>query len=141
MSPRKPPPPPSQPPPPPPAPDDDDPLAAFELPADVMSQTFEHAISDDASRAHERGHAVAAALQRALKGSMVEYGFPGIVTAHLKSGAVARCGGPALGWMVDVERQLGGEVVTIEVEIADSETDVKKIAQELAKVLKKGRFV
>jgi hypothetical protein len=116
---------------------DDDPLAAFELPPDVMSQTFEHAISDDASIAHERGHAVAAALQRLLKGSTVEYGFPGIVTAHLKSGAVARCGGPALGWMVDVVRKPGAETDTIEVDIADDETDVKKIAEVLAKVLKR----
>ena len=134
MSPRRP-----SPPPPPPDPDDD-PLAAFELPPDVMSQTFEHAISDDASIMHERGHAVATALQRALKGSMVEYGFPGIVTAHLKSGAMARCGGPALGWMVDVVRTPGGETETIEVAIADGETDVKMIAQVLAKALKKGRF-
>jgi hypothetical protein len=127
--------------PPDPAPDpDDDPLAAFELPPDVMSQTFEHAISDDASLLHERGHAVAAALQRKLKGSMVEYGFPGIVTAHLVSGAVARCGGPALGWMVDVVRTPGRETVTIEVAIADDETDVKVIADVLAKALKKGRF-
>ena len=126
---------------PPPPPDrDDDPLAAFELPPDVMSQTFEHAISDDASIAHERGHAVASALQRKLKGSIVEYGFPGIVTVHLKSGAVARCGGPALGWMVDVVRAPGGETETIEVPIADDETDVKKIAEVLAKALKKGRF-
>jgi hypothetical protein len=125
------------PPSPPSPPEDDDPLAAFELPPDVMSQTFEHAISDDASLLHERGHSVAAALQRALKGSMVEYGFPGIVTVHLKSGAIARCGGPALGWMVDVERAPGAEMDTIEVEIADDETDVKKIAQVLAKVLKK----
>jgi hypothetical protein len=120
----------------PPAPDDD-PLAAFELPPDVMSQTFEHAISDDASIAHERGHAVAAALQRLLKGSTVEYGFPGIVTAHLKSGAVARCGGPALGWMVDVVHEPGAETDTIEVDIADGETDVKRIAEVLAKVLKR----
>jgi hypothetical protein len=124
---------------PPPDPDDD-PLAAFELPPDVMSQTFEHAISDDASITHERGHAVAAALQRKLKGSMVEYGFPGIVTAHLKSGAVARCGGPALGWMVDVVRAPGADTETIEVAIADDETDVKVIADVLAKALKKGRF-
>jgi hypothetical protein len=129
------------PPPPPPSPDpDDDPLAEFELPPDVMSQTFEHAISDHASITHERGHAVAAALQRALKGSIVEYGFPGIVTAHLKSGAVARCGGPALGWMVDVMRAPDGETETIEVAIADDETDAKKIAEVLAKALKKGRF-
>lgn len=136
MSPRKPPPPPS-PPPAPSSPSDDDPLAAFELPPDVMSQTFEHAISDVASVAHERGHAVAAGLQRALKGSVVEYGFPGIVTVHLKSGAVARCGGPALGWMVDVVRVPGGETDTIEVAIADSESDVKVIVGALAKVLKR----
>lgn len=129
MSPRRPPNPPPDP--------DDDPLAAFELPPDVMSQTFEHAISDDASITHERGHAVASALQRKLKGSMVEYGFPGIVTAHLASGAVARCGGPALGWMVDVVRTPGGETETIEVAIADDETDVKKIADVLAKALKR----
>jgi hypothetical protein len=129
MSPRRPPTPPPDP--------DDDPLAAFELPPDVMSQTFEHAISDAASIMHERGHAVASALQRKLKGSTVEYGFPGIVTAHLTSGAVARCGGPTLGWMVDVVRTPGGETETIEVAIADDETDVKKIADVLAKALKR----
>ncbi len=118
-------------------PDPDDPLAAFELPPELMSQTLEHAISDDASVAHERGHAVAAALQRALKGSTVEYAFPGIVTAHLKSGAVARCGGPTLGWMIDVVRRPGAETDTIEVSISDDETDVKKITDELAKVLKR----
>lgn len=118
-------------------PDPDDPLAAFELPPELMSQTLEHAISDDASVAHERGHAVAAALQRALKGSTVEYGFPGIVTAHLKSGAVARCGGPTLGWMIDVVRRPGAETDTIEVSIADDETDVNKITDELVKVLKR----
>ena len=83
-----------------PTPKDPDPLDDFELPPEVMSATFEHAISDDAFIAHERGHAVAAALQKALKGSTVEYGFPGIVTAHLAGGAVARCGGPdrACAW-------------------------------------------
>lgn len=116
---------------------DDDPLAEFELPPDVMSSTFEHAISDAASITHERGHAVASALQRKLKGSIVEYGFPGIVTAHLRSGARARCGGPALGWMIDVERELGGETVTIEVGLSDNETDTKLIAETLAKVLKR----
>lgn len=118
-------------------PDPDDPLAAFELPPDLMSQTLEHAISDDASIAHERGHAVAAALQRALKGSTVEYGFPGIVTAHLRSGAVARCGGPTLGWMIDVVQRPGADTHTIDVDIADDETDVKKIAEELAKALRR----
>jgi hypothetical protein len=121
----------------PPDPDDEDPLAAFELPPDVMSQTLEHAISDHADAAHERGHAVARALQRALKGSTVEYAFPGIVTAHLKSGAVARCGGPSLGWMIDVVRKPGAETDTIDVDIGDDETDVKKIAELLAKALKK----
>jgi hypothetical protein len=114
----------------------DDPLDAFELPPDLMSATFEHAISNDADVAHERGHAVAAALQKALKGSTVEYGFPGIVTVHLKSGAVARCGGPALGWLVDVERT-PGQVDTVDVAVADDETDPKTIAQALAKVLKR----
>jgi hypothetical protein len=114
----------------------DDPLDAFELPPDVMSATLEHAISDAADVAHERGHAVAAALQKALKGSTVEYGFPGIVTAHLKSGVVARCGGPMLGWLVDVERG-PGRVDTVEVAVSDSETDPKVIAEALAKVLKR----
>lgn len=120
-----------------PPPDDDDPLAGFELPPEIMSQTFEHAISDDASVAHERGHAVAAALQKLLPGSVVEYGFPGIVTAHLKSGAVARCGGPTLGWMIDIQRTPGAATATIEVDIADDETDTKAIAGALAKKLKR----
>ena len=120
-----------------PPPDDDDPLADFELPAEIMSQTFEHAISDDASVAHERGHAVAAALQKLLPGSTVEYGFPGIVTAHLRSGAVARCGGPSLGWMIDFERKPGAAVETLEVRIADGETDTATIAAALAKKLKR----
>jgi hypothetical protein len=114
----------------------DDPLDAFELPPDIMGATFEHAISDDADVAHERGHAVAAALQKALKGSTVEYGFPGIVTVHLKSGAVARCGGPTLGWLVDVERT-PGQVDTVDVAVSDDETDPKTIAEALAKVLKR----
>lgn len=120
----------------PPSPDDD-PLAEFELPPDIMSQTLEHAISDDATATHERGHAVAAALQRALKGSTVEYAFPGIVTVHLKSGAVARCGGPALGWLVDVVRAPGAETDTIDVDIPDDETDPRTIADALAKVLRR----
>ena len=119
-----------------PPPPDRDPLDDFELPPDVMSATFEHAISDDAFVAHERGHAVAAALQKALKGSTVDYCFPGIVTVHLASGGVARCGGPALGWMVDVERT-PGQVTTLDVDIADDETDPKAIAAALAKVLKR----
>lgn len=115
---------------------DDDPLADFELPPDVMSATFEHAISDHASVAHEQGHAVAAALQKALPGSTVDYGFPGIVTAHLASGAVARCGGPLLGWMIDLEKK-PGRIATYDVSIDPDETDPKVIAAALAKVLKK----
>jgi hypothetical protein len=120
-----------------PLPDDDDPLANFELPPDVMSSTFEHAISDAASITHERGHAVAAALQRKLKGSLVEYHFPGVVTAHLRSGAVARCGGPAAGWRVEVEREPGAERTSIDVDIPPGETDPKTIAEALAKVLRR----
>lgn len=119
-----------------PLPPDPDPLDDFELPPEVMSATFEHAISDDAFVAHERGHAVAAALQKALKGSTVEYGFPGLVTAHLASGAVARCGGPTLGWMVDLERR-PGRVDTLDVDVSDEETDPKAIAEALARVLRK----
>jgi hypothetical protein len=118
-------------------PDDDDPLAAFELPPDLMTSTFEHAISDETGIAHERGHAVAAALQRVLKGSTVEYAFPGILTAHLKSGAVARCGGPAIGWMIDVVRTPGAPTRTLDVVIPDDETDPVRIAELLAKALKK----
>ena len=118
-------------------PPDDDPLAAFELPPELMSHTLEHAISDDANVAHERGHAVATALQKLLKGSTVEYGFPGIVTAHLKSGAVARCGGPTLGWLIDIQRTAGAATDTIETSIADDETDPAKIAEALAKKLKR----
>ncbi len=104
---------------------DDDPLAGFELPAEIMSATLEHAISDDADSTHERGHAVAAALQKALKGSTIEYAFPGIVTAHLKSGTVARCGGPAIGWMIDIGND------TIDVDIPDDETTVAVLAKIL----------
>ncbi|MBA3671469.1 MAG: hypothetical protein H0W68_05535 [Gemmatimonadaceae bacterium] len=116
-------------------PSDHDPLAAFELPPDVMSNTLEHAISDDASLSHERGHSVASALQRKLKGSSVEYAFPGIVTAHLRSGAVARCGGPSLGWLVDVERA-NGETETLDVSVPDDAAP-KEIADLFAKALKK----
>lgn len=117
--------------------DDDDPLADFELPPEIMSQTFEHAISDFATAEHERGHAVAAALQKLLAGSTVEFGFPGIVTAHLKSGAVARCGGPGLGWMIDLQRAPGAHTEVIEVGVDDEETDAKEIAAALAKKLKR----
>src|SRR5829696_9135011 len=116
---------------------DDDPLADFELPPDVMSSTFEHAISDAAAIAHERGHAVASALQRKLKGSLVEYSFSGIVTAHLRSGAVARCGGPSVGWRLTVEREPGAELQAVAVDLAPGETDTKVVAERLAKALKK----
>ncbi len=123
--------------PPPRPPHDHDPLDDFELPPDIMSATFEHAISDDATQVHELGHAVAARLEKALKGSTVEFGFPGIVTVHLKSGAEARCGGPSLGWLIDVERKPGAETVTIDVDISDTEKDPAVIADELAKSLKR----
>ena len=115
----------------------DDPLAKFELPPDLMTSTFEHAISDDASVAHERGHAIAAALGKALKGSTVEYGFPGVITANLKSGATARCGGPAIGWLIDVERRAGDDPITVDVDIPDDELDPVKVAALLAKALRK----
>lgn len=118
-------------------PPDDDPLAAFELPPEVMTWTLEHAISDDATAAHECGHAVAAALQGLLPGSTVEYGFPGIVTARLASGALARCGGPLLGWMIDLERTPGAAPVTIETRIADDAGDAAVIAEGLARVLRR----
>ena len=118
-------------------PSDNDPLAAFELPPDLMTSTFEHAISDDADSAHEHGHAIAAALQKALKGSTVEFGFPGTVTAHLKSGAIARCGGPSIGWMIDLQRAKGGEVRTIDVDVPDVVTEATEVAAILAKALKR----
>ena len=118
-------------------PSENDPLAAFELPPDLMTSTFEHAISDDADSAHEHGHAIAAALQKVLKGSTVEFGFPGIVTAHLKSGAIARCGGPSIGWMIDLQRTKGGEVRTIDVDVPSDMTDASEVAAILAKALKR----
>lgn len=121
----------------PPPYDDDDPLAAFELPPEIMSQTLEHAIGDDATVSHELGHTVAAQLQKALKGSTVEYGFPGIVTAHLKSGAVARCGGPSLGWMIDIVRRPGAETDTVDVDVSDDERDPALIVEALVKVLRR----
>jgi hypothetical protein len=120
-----------------PPPHDDDPLAAFELPPELMSQTLEHAIGDDAMAHHELGHAVAALLQKALPGSTVDYAFPGLVTAHLRSGAVARCGGPALGWLVDIVRRPGAETHTVDVGIAEGEHDAARIADALARVLKR----
>ena len=116
---------------------DDDPLAEFNLPPEVMSSTFEHAISDAAAITHERGHAVAAQLQRKLKGSIVEYGFSGLVTAHLRSGAVARCGGPSAGRHVTIEREPGAEPKTIDTGLAPGETDTKVIVEKLAKALRK----
>jgi hypothetical protein len=68
---------------------------------------------------------------------MVDYAFPGMVTVHLKSGAVARCGGPALGWLVDVVRRPGAEPETVDVDIPDDETDAERIADALAKVLRR----
>jgi hypothetical protein len=118
-------------------PSDDDPLAAFELPPEIMSHTLEHAIGDMATEHHELGHEVAARLQKALKGSTVDYSFPGIVTAHLKSGAVARCGGPALGWLVDVVRRPGAEPDTVDPGIPDDESDPGRIADALAKALRR----
>ena len=117
-------------------PADDGPLADFELPADIMGATFDHAISDAVDSNHERGHAVAAALQKALKDSIVEYGFPGIVTAHLKSGATARCGGPAIGWLIDIERTPGADAVTPGVTSPDDETAPVLIDDALAKALR-----
>jgi hypothetical protein len=121
----------------PPPPPDDDPLADFELPPELMSHTLEHAISDDASVSHELGHAVADRLERALKGSRVEYGFPGVLTVHLRSGAVAFCGGPGIGWMVDLVRTPGGTTTTMDVDIADDESDPARIADALVKVLRR----
>ena len=120
-----------------PKPPDDDPLAAFELPPDLMSSTFEHAISDHADLTHEQGHAVAAALQRLLAGSTVEYGFSGMVTARLKSGALAHCGGPSIGWMIDVQRKPGGSSVTVDLNVPHGERDPVRLAELLAKALRK----
>lgn len=118
-------------------PADDDPFAAFELPPDIMGATFEHAISDVEGAAHERGHAIARALQKKLKGSIVEYNFPGMITAHMASGAVARCGGPAIGWMIDVEKKPGASPITLDVDVPDEGSDPGEIAKALAKALKK----
>ena len=120
----------------PPSPDDD-PLADFELPPELMSHTLEHAISDDAGVSHELGHAVAARVERALKHSRVEYGFPGVLTVHLDSGAIAFCGGPGIGWMVDLVRTPGGATTTVELDVADDESDAEVIADALVKVLRR----
>ena len=102
-----------------------------------MSQTLEHAIGDDAMESHELGHAVVSRLQKALKGSTVEFAFPGIVTVQLKSGAVARCGGPGIGWMVDVMRRPSAETDTVDVDVAFDETDPVVIADAIAKALRR----
>lgn len=120
-----------------PKPPEDDPLAAYELPPDLMSATFEHAISDHADLTHEHGHAIAAALQRMLTGSAVEYGFPGMVTAHLKSGALAHCGGPSIGWMIDIQRTTAEMPVTLDVNVPEGETDPVRVAELLAKALRR----
>ena len=67
----------------------------------------------------------------------MEYGFPGLVTAQLKSGAVARCGGPAVGWMIDVERKPGANPITLDVTVPEGETDPARVAERLAKALRK----
>ena len=102
-----------------------------------MSHTLEHAISDDASVSHELGHAVAAGVEKSLKGSRVEYGFPGVLTVYLDSGATAFCGGPGIGWMVDLVRTPGGATTTMEVDVADDESDPARIAEALVKVLRR----
>ncbi len=112
-----------------------DPLSTFELPAEVMTYTFEHAISDHADTAHESGHAVASALQRMLRGSSVEFGYPGVLTARLPSGAVAHCGGPG-NWEVEIAQPHGEEPETLTISIPESETDAEKIAEIFASVLR-----
>ncbi len=102
-----------------------------------MSQTLEHAIGDDAMESHELGHAVVSRLQKVLKGSTVEFAFPGIVTVQLKSGAVARCGGPGIGWMVDVMQRPGAETDTVGVDVAFGETSPVVIADAIAKALRR----
>lgn len=101
-----------------------------------MTYTFEHAISDHADSSHERGHAVAAALQNVLPKSHVEFGYPGVVTARLASGAVARCGGPESGWSVDVSQPHGEDPEALDVRIPDAHADPAVIAAQLAAVLK-----
>jgi hypothetical protein len=67
----------------------------------------------------------------------VEYAFPGILSVHLASGAVAQCGGPSVGWLVDISRRPEAQVQTVEVDVADDERDPARIADALAKVLKR----
>ena len=50
---------------------------------------------------------------------------------------MAQCGGPALGWMVDVQRRPGADTDTVDVAVSDDETDPATIAEALAKVLKR----
>ncbi len=116
---------------------DHDLLSTFELPGDVMSATLEHAISDDATMVHELGHAVASQLETALAGSRVEFGFPGMLSVTLRSGAVARCGGPTLGWMIDLQRMPGADIRTIDVDLSDTERNPAQIAHALARALKR----
>ena len=112
-----------------------DPLAAFELPPEVMTYTFEHAISDHADSAHESGHAVASVLQSKLRGAIAEFGYPGKLTVRLASGAIAHCGGPGC-WNVDVAQPHGEEPETLNVAIPDDEADPARIADALASVLR-----
>lgn len=55
----------------------------------------------------------------------------------MKSGAVAHCGGPGIGWMIDVERTPGARPVTIDVDVPDEVTDPAAVAEMLAKALRK----
>jgi hypothetical protein len=59
------------------------------------------------------------------------------VTAHLRSGAVARCGGPSVGWRLTVERTPGAEPQTVDAGLAPAETDTKVVVERLAKALKR----
>jgi hypothetical protein len=79
---------------------------------------------------------VASSLQRKLKGSLVEYSFSGLVTAHLRSGAVARCGGPVSGWHVTIETP-GAEPRVVTTDLAPTETDTKVVVEKLVKALKR----
>jgi hypothetical protein len=50
---------------------------------------------------------------------------------------VARCGGPALGWLIDVVRKPGAATDTIDANVPDEETDPARIAEALAKALRR----
>ena len=112
-----------------------DPLAAFELPPEVMTYTFEHAISDHADSAHESGHEVAAALQKRLAGAAVEFAYPGVLTVRLSSGTVARCGGPGQ-WLVEIVQPHGEEPEVLNLSISSDETDADVIAGLIAGVVR-----